>query len=57
MDTVKRTPVGQFHPRAPGAGPEQVRRAIGSIPYHGPVLKPTLLDPPEQSQPAERARD
>ncbi len=58
METAKHMPVVRFHPKAPSSTPEQVRRALGTIPYHGPVLPTTLFDDrPEPSRPAERARD
>jgi hypothetical protein len=57
MATARKKPRMVHHPKAPGTSPERLRRALGSIPYHGPVIKPTLGERPDSDRPAERARD
>jgi hypothetical protein len=58
METVKRTPALVRHAKAPGASLERLQRALGSIPYRGPVVPLTLTEPPDPPQrPDERARD
>ncbi len=57
MKTVRKVPLVVRHPKSPGASPERLRRALGTIPYRGPVILPTLGEPPEPSRPPERARD
>ena len=57
MDTAKQAPVVQFHPKAPGATVETLRRAIGTIPYYGPVVPLDLDDAAAPSEASERASD
>jgi hypothetical protein len=57
VDTAKQGPLLQFHPKAPGASADELERAIGSIPYVGPVIPLDLADSPASSDPAERAGD
>ena len=57
MDTAKKVPVVRIHPNDAAHGAERARRAIGSILYRGPVLRPNLWESAESSRSTERARD
>jgi hypothetical protein len=57
MATVKRAPTIQYHAKANGRSADLVRRALGTIPYRGPVLSPKFLGAADAARTAERARD
>ena len=57
MDKAGQAPVVQFHPKAPHATVETLRRAIGTIPYCGPVVPLDLDDAPAPSEASEHAGD
>ena len=57
MDTIKKIPGLQYHPKVAGAGPEQVRRLAGSIALRGPIPSWKFLERDQPAQADERARD
>jgi hypothetical protein len=57
MARTKQVPSIEYHPKAPDASPERLRRLAGSIPFRGEVPSTKFLDQPEDTPAAERARD
>jgi hypothetical protein len=54
---VKAPPTMHYHAKAEGSSAALVRRALGTIPYRGPVLSPKFLGVAEADRAGERARD
>jgi hypothetical protein len=57
MDTARKAPVMRFHPKKPGAGPEQLRCLAGVVALRGPVPSGKFMDSALPDRLAERARD
>ena len=57
MAQTEQVPLVEYHPKAPDASPERLRRLAGSIPFKGEVPSTKFLGEPEEAPPAKRARD
>jgi hypothetical protein len=57
MAQIKQVPLVEYHPKAPDASPERLRRLAGSIPFKGEVPSTKFLGQPEEAPTTERARD
>jgi hypothetical protein len=57
MAQTKQVPLVEYHPKAPDASPERLRRLAGSIPFKGEVPSTKFLDQPEEAPATERACD
>ena len=57
MKTARQVPQVVRYPKTPGANPSRLRLALGTIPYTGPVIRPSLGMRPEPRSQIKRARD
>jgi hypothetical protein len=57
MATAKKTATIKYHPKAPDAGPEHVRRLAGLVALRGPVPSTKFMDAAVPRRSAERAGD